>query len=125
VERPAPKPKPEAPAPVAAPKAAVPRSPEAKAKFRAATAHKRLADILRIVMGKWRGRVPETYRNVVAHLVACELIHTGCSDPLEKLIEWCARHTDGHSEDEIRDTVKAARSVLYSYGARRLGTGSG
>jgi hypothetical protein len=133
-ERPAPKPKPKGPAP----KAAVPRSPEAKAerarKYRAATAHKRLADILRIVMGKWRGRVPEGYRNVVAHLVACELIHTGCADPLEELSDWCARYTDGHSEDEIRDTVRAARAIRdiriggrtiraagYNYGARRLG----
>ena len=125
-ERPAPKPKPEAraPAPVA-PKAAVPRSPEAKAerarKYRAATAHKRLADVLRIVMGKWGGRVPEGYRNVVAHLVACELIQTGCSDPHGELIKWCARYTDDHSEDEILDTFKTARAKRYNYGARGLG----
>jgi len=137
-ERPAPKPKPEAraPAPVA-PKAAVPRSPEAKAerarKYRAATAHKRLADVLRIVMGKWGGRVPEGYRNVVAHLVACELIHTS-RDPLADLIQWCARYTDGHAEHEIRDTVKTARAIRdiriggrtiraagYPYGASGLG----
>ena len=133
VERPAPKPKPEAPAPVAAPKAAVPRSPEAKANSRAATAHKRLGEFLRIVMGKWGGRVPEGYRNVVAHLVACELIHTS-RDPLADLIQWCARYTDGHSEDEIRHTVKTARAIRdiriggrtiraagYPYGASGLG----
>jgi hypothetical protein len=116
-ERPVPKPKPEAPAP----KAAVPRSPEAKANFRAATAHKRLADILRIVMGKWRGRVPKGYRNVVAHLVACELIQTGCADPHGELNKWCARYTDGHSEDEIRDTFKTVRAKRDNYGARKLG----
>jgi hypothetical protein len=122
VERLAPKqPEAPAPAPKAAPKAAVPRSPEAEANFRAATAHKRLADILRIVMGKWGGRVPEGYRNVVAHLVACELIQTGCSDPHGELIKWCARYTDDHSEDEILDTFKTARAKRYNYGARGLG----
>ena len=82
--------------------------------------HKRLSELQQIVLGRWGGKVPKGYRNLVAHLAAVHLIQLP-GDALDNVIRWCAKWTDGHLEAEIRRTVKTALKKRYRYTGRRIG----
>jgi hypothetical protein len=79
-------------------------------------ARQRVADLQRLIRGRWGGRVPAGARNVVAHLATVHLLQLG-RDPSE----WCERWLDGHDPKELARTVKTATRRPYRYRNRTIG----
>lgn len=86
---------------------------------------RRLADLGRIIFGRWRGKTPEGLRNTVAHLAAVHLVQLP-GDPFENTRLWCAKWIDRLEDREIKRIVNSAlknkaRKGGYRYSGRRIG----
>lgn len=103
-----------------APRPKRPRTAKTMRAENRSLAHRRLADLQRLILGRWRGKVPEGFRNVVTHLAAVHIVQLP-GDPLENTRQWCVRWTDGHDEDEIKRTAKAAQKTAYRYKGLTIG----
>jgi hypothetical protein len=95
------------------------KSERARAENRS-LAHQRLADLQRLILGRWRGKVPEGYRNIIAHLAAVHIVQLS-GDPLDNLTAWCAKWTDNHGLGEMRRTLKTAIRIRYRYKGVTIG----
>lgn len=93
------------------------RTPREKVAENRSLSHRRLADLQRLILGRWNGKTPEGCRNLVATIAVAHLVQLG-GDPVENALDWCAKWTDGHAPAEIRRSVKTALR-------RRSGKGGG
>ena len=82
--------------------------------------HQRLADIDRLILGRWGGRVPTGFRNLVAHLVAVHIIRCAGAR-FRKFASWCERYAPGLSEADLRATFNKASAKGYWYKNRTIG----
>ncbi len=84
-----------------------PKTASAKRAENRSLVHLRLADLQKLILARWSGKVPEGYRSQVAHLAAVHLVQLA-GDPIEKTAAWCAKWTDGLPMADVKRIVASA-----------------
>jgi hypothetical protein len=102
-----------------------PKTVSAKRAENRSLVHLRLADLQKLILARWSGKVPEGYRSQVAHLAAVHLVQLA-GDPIERTAAWCAKWTDGLPMADIKRIVASvvrnkARRGGYRYKGLTIG----
>jgi hypothetical protein len=95
-----------------------PKTSSAKRAENRSLAYHRLADLQKLILARWRGKVPEGHRSQITHLATVHLIQLE-GDPLENTTAWCAKWTDGFPMADIMRIVASALRKKEKQGGYR------